>query len=225
MGSKTGKFKRTAGGALVRSVPRDLWRGETTPCQTKAPSPKSRLREPKRPGIERTDDVAFYWAYGSNLNLRQMARRCPRAKSAGTFYVTGAKLVFRGVADVVMEEGALCPGGLWKITAECERALDQYEGVGSGLYVKKYFKVRRNKHVYKCLFYQMRNERGVVPPGQLYLDSIVQGYRDFGLDVDYLDVAVQEAWGNKEMTPAIKARQIRRGETNMVKDMWTGEVA
>lgn len=117
------------------------------------------------------------------------------------------------------------PGGLWKITPDCERALDQYEGVSAGLYLKKYFKVRRSKHVYKCLFYQMRSERGVVPPGQSYLDSIVQGYRDFDLDLDYLDVAIQESWGNKKMTDRLRDRQIRRGETNMVRDMWSSEGA
>lgn len=232
MGSKTGKFRKLGGGAMVRVVPRSqLWRGEATPVEsnkiaqpkTKAPRPKDRVI--KRPGVEEDSDVVFYWAYGSNLSVDQMRRRCPRAEHAGSFTVTGARLVFRGVADVVVEEGSLCPGGLWKITPACERALDQFEGVSSGLYLKKYFKVRRNKHVYKCLFYQMASERGVAPPSESYVDIIVRGYRDFGLDLDYLDIAIQESWSNKRITTAIRDRRARRGETNLVKDLYSGEIA
>lgn len=215
------KYRSLGGGVQVRTVPRGDVARRVDRAVDQVNRKTNHSRAPKRPGIEEDSNVAFYWAYGSNLNVKQMRKRCPGAQPAGAFVVKGARLVFRGVADVVVEEGSFCAGGLWKITPRCERELDAYEGVGSGLYLKKYFKVRRSKHVYKCLFYQMRGERGVVPPGQHYLDSIVQGYRDFDLDLDLLDVAVQEAWGNKKMTPRLRERQVRRGETNMVRDLYS----
>ena len=77
-----------------------------------------------------------YFAYGSNLNVAQMAQRCPGAKLLGRIKLPGWKLVFRGVADAIQEPGAFCYGGVWRITPEDEAALDTYEGVRHGLYRK-----------------------------------------------------------------------------------------
>ena len=38
----------------------------------------------------------YYIAYGSNLNLEQMARRCPTAKVVGSTIFKNYRLVFRG---------------------------------------------------------------------------------------------------------------------------------
>ena len=70
----------------------------------------------------------LYLAYGSNLNVKQMEIRCPRAKIMGSFLLPNYKLVFRGVADIEESEGDYCPVGLWKITRKCLGALDRYEG-------------------------------------------------------------------------------------------------
>ena len=40
----------------------------------------------------------LYLAYGSNLNKRQMANRCPNAKALENHILTGYKLEFRRVA-------------------------------------------------------------------------------------------------------------------------------
>lgn len=160
----------------------------------------------------------MYWAYGSNLNVRAMATRCPRAKKRGKMIVTDAALVFRGVADVVHRKGSQVQGGLWRITKECERALDAYEGARgeNGFYVKRYFHMVINGVHEDVLFYQMnmRDEgmaRGVMPPSEYYLDTIAQGYRDFGLELAELDEALHEAWGTKKVTPRLRERHRNRG--------------
>ena len=38
----------------------------------------------------------YYIAYGSNLNLEQMARRCPTAKVVGSTTLKNYRLMFRG---------------------------------------------------------------------------------------------------------------------------------
>lgn len=70
----------------------------------------------------------LYMAYGSNLNLRQMALRCPTAKVVGTKMLDGYQMIFQQVATIVPKEGATVPVAIWQIDAECERALDRYEG-------------------------------------------------------------------------------------------------
>jgi hypothetical protein len=154
----------------------------------------------------------LYWAYGSNLNIVAMKRRCPAARRVkGNLVVRDAVLVFRGVADVVYRKGYAVQGGLWRITKKCEDVLDQYEGVANNLYMKKYLKLKVNGRVEWCLFYQMSINRGVMPPSEGYLETIAQGYRDFGLDLEYLELALQEAWDGKKITPRLKRRHLLRG--------------
>ena len=38
----------------------------------------------------------LYLAYGSNLNLRQMAHRCPGAELLGYTYLENTRLIYRG---------------------------------------------------------------------------------------------------------------------------------
>ena len=38
----------------------------------------------------------YYLAYGSNLNIRQMALRCPTAKPVGTAVIKDYELLFKG---------------------------------------------------------------------------------------------------------------------------------
>ncbi len=82
--------------------------------------------------------MPLYFAYGSNMDVEAMARRCPRAKPLGL-----ARLARRRLA--IMREGWLTAardprgdvhGVLWDVALADMRALDQYEGLAAGLYVK-----------------------------------------------------------------------------------------
>lgn len=153
----------------------------------------------------------LYWCYGSNLNVGQMVRRCPDAKLIGKLELPKARLVFRGVADVVYDEEGACPGGLWLISPRDEEALDAYEGVSGGLYEKRYIRVSvRGGRGEACLVYTML-DGGVMPPSEHYLNVIAQGYRDFGLPLDYLDQAVARSWDDKDRTPLLTRRYERLG--------------
>lgn len=153
----------------------------------------------------------FYWAYGSNLNVEAMARRCPGAKKLGPLSLDDGTLVFRGVADAVYEQGSIIHGGLWKISRRHEATLDQYEGAPR-LYAKRYLKLLVNKQEVQCLYYQMTMSVGVMPPGDMYLDCIAQGYRDFGLPLEALDAALMRSWEDKKVTPHLEQRRARRGD-------------
>lgn len=136
----------------------------------------------------------YYFAYGSNLNIEQMSARCPAAEPICRLVLPDARLVFRGVADVEHRRGARCHGGLWRITEKCEKALDRYEGVSSGLYYKDYFTVSvRKGPSQRCLVYRMTDDSQESPPWFTYLDTIRQGYEDFGLPKRPLERAVARA--------------------------------
>ena len=75
-------------------------------------------------------EETLYFAYGSNINLEQMAHRCPDAQIVGPVTLENYELQFRGsgFATVAPKKSSVVHGLLWKLTPESERALDRYEG-------------------------------------------------------------------------------------------------
>jgi hypothetical protein len=151
----------------------------------------------------------WYWAYGSNLSVAAMQRRCPGARKSQALPLDDGALIFRNVADVVYREGSIIHGGLWRITREHERTLDTFEGAGR-FYAKRYLKLEVDGVEVRALYYQMM-PGGVFPPSQSYFDTIADGYRDFGLPLDALNVALEESRENKSPTPLLLERHNRRG--------------
>ena len=76
----------------------------------------------------------YYFAYGSNMNLDQMAYRCPAASVVEPVQLEGYRLTFcgrgkgSGVATILPEEGSYVDGVLWRISERDEQHLDHYEG-------------------------------------------------------------------------------------------------
>lgn len=135
----------------------------------------------------------LYIAYGSNLNLGQMERRCPYAVPIGPAELSGYQLLFRGgngcsVATVEPQEGSSVPVLLWEITPRCEEALDHYEG-WPRLYRKERVTVSVDGKPVEAMVYIM-NSGQLGTPGESYYNSIAVGYETAGFDVAVLEEAV-----------------------------------
>ena len=129
-----------------------------------------------------------YFAYGSNLDTAQMARRCPRAVPAGRARLVDWQLVMNrfGLATVVPTEGSTVWGGLWVVTPTCERALDAYEGIDSGLYVRRSLSVVRDDETSTEALVYLAAESTPGRAGAGYLAGITSGARSFGLPAGYV---------------------------------------
>ena len=130
----------------------------------------------------------YYVAYGSNLNLEQMKRRCPTAKVVGTCHLTGYQLLFQRVATIVPRPGTEVPVAIWEIDDACEQALDRYEGFPY-LYRKEYLPVTVNGETVDAMVYIMNTGAPQQPP-RSYLNTILQGYIDCSLDTHFLEEAL-----------------------------------
>lgn len=139
----------------------------------------------------------LYFAYGSNLNLEQLERRCPAAKPIGPAVLHGYELRFRGnyggsgVATITPKQGSHVAGLLWELTPACERALDRYEG-HPHLYEKQTVTVwDRGGQPFPVMAYVM-GARFLEPaaPSNAYYNSILEGYRENGLPAVWL----RRAW-------------------------------
>ena len=128
----------------------------------------------------------LYFAYGSNMNLNQMAFRCPDAEMIESVQVENYRLAFRGsgVATILLEKGSRVEGVLWRISADDERSLDVYEGYPR-LYGKEKIEVQLSSgQRISTMAYCMNNPYARYPatPPKGYLAGILEGCRQNGID-------------------------------------------
>ena len=135
----------------------------------------------------------LYFAYGSNLDLEQMAQRCPDAEIVGPVRLENYELRFRGsgFATVAPKKGSVVYGLLWKLTPNCEQSLDRYEG-----YPHFYYKTELELPLAEtgkkltAFVYIMHEERKLGIPTSAYIRTCVDGYRQFGFDLKHLRKAM-----------------------------------
>ena len=159
--------------------------------------PEKKRHRATRPEQNARRMKMLYLAYGSNLNLEQMAGRCPTAKVAGAAMLEDYQLLFRGrhsnaVATVEQQEGSNVPVLLWKITSTDEASLDHYEG-WPYLYRKETVSVTLDGKEVDAMAYIMNEGRPLGKPSCDYYSIILQGYRSAGFDVDILKQAVNNS--------------------------------
>jgi hypothetical protein len=136
----------------------------------------------------------LYIAYGSNLNLEQMARRCPTAKVVGKTELRNWQLLFRGchgsaVATVERRRSSNVPVLVWGIQPDDERALDIYEG-WPRLYRKATVRIRLEGKWVSAMIYLMNDGYPLNRPGECYYNVIRAGYQSTGFDTAVLQAAV-----------------------------------
>ena len=132
----------------------------------------------------------LYFAYGSNMNLNQMAFRCPDAQVVDTVRLEGYRLAFcgeeNGVATILPEEGSYVDGVLWRISERDEQHLDHYEGFPF-LYGKEPVTVTNQDGVRReIMAYTMNSPYKDAPalPSQSYLSGILHGCRQNGIEIE-----------------------------------------
>nr|DAN69523.1 MAG TPA: hypothetical protein [Caudoviricetes sp.] len=133
----------------------------------------------------------LYVAYGSNLNMMQMGYRCPTASVVGTGKIIDYKLTFRRVATIEPCVKKEVPVAVWKIEDSDERALDRYEGYPT-MYRKEMIDVElESGKTLKAMVYIMNYGKPSLPYKE-YLNTIIKGYEDVGLDPSYLLEAIED---------------------------------
>ena len=150
----------------------------------------------------------IYLAYGSNLNLKQMAQRCPTAKILGTTTLKDYRLMFKGVfgnahATVEPCKGCDVPVLLWSVTAEDEKRLDRYEGYPH-YYYRETVKVKLGRKTVEAMVYIMTEGKPFNPPSVYYYETIREGYIDNDLPLPKLENAYHYTAGRMRMENGLK---------------------
>ena len=139
----------------------------------------------------------LYFAYGSNLNWHQMKKeRCPGSKYIQQYILKGYKLIFSqrnpnnkyGHANIEKNKNYSVQGAIWKLSKEHEKTLDEYEAVNYNppYYYKEYLLWTKKKVlVYNQKIYTKKN------PSSSYLHTIIKGYKDCNLNINFLKKTVK----------------------------------
>ena len=114
-----------------------------------------------------------------------MADRCPNANYLGNTVLKNWRLIFKSVATIEKDLGKYVPVGVFQITIECEKALDIYEDYPH-LYDKKELDIILDGIQVTAMTYVMVAKYGIAPPSRKYFNVISEGYKNCGLNSDFL---------------------------------------
>lgn len=139
----------------------------------------------------------YYIAYGSNMDVAQMAYRCPEAQLVSTGEITGWEYLFKGsltgsYATIERKKGAApIPVYVWEITEADEKSLDRYEGYPT-FYYKKNIRVKLHSTGKQAigLVYIMHEERELGIPSSHYFNNIREIYNTHRWDEEILWTAL-----------------------------------
>lgn len=137
----------------------------------------------------------LYIAYGSNLNLAQMAARCPSARVYAKGVLNNWELVYRGArtnshATIERKAGSTVPVLVWEIQPIDEYRLDIYEGYPH-YYFKKNIMVDIEGRKKKAMVYIMDEQQSPGRPSVSYIETIRQGYADNDMDISIFEKSLE----------------------------------
>ena len=142
--------------------------------------------------------MIYHFAYGSNLKLEQMKKRCPESRKVGSSVLYGYKLLFRkhdncsdGRLTIEKEKDKTIPIGIFEMPENNKISLDSREGVHNNCYKVEWLECDFNGSTIKGFAYIMENPKKAKPT-QEYIDKAKRGYKDFGFDECYLEEALKE---------------------------------
>src|SRR5260370_17793671 len=88
--------------------------------------------------------MTLHFAYGSNMSRALMSARCPGAEAIGTATLSGWRFVINpeGFGSIAPQPGGCVHGVLWRLSARDLAAVNAYESIDSGLYLRRRLAVR-----------------------------------------------------------------------------------
>jgi gamma-glutamylcyclotransferase (GGCT)/AIG2-like uncharacterized protein YtfP len=127
------------------------------------------------------------FSYGANMDVAAMAARCPRSKPLGVARLMRHRLVAmrEGWLSVVRDARSTVHGVLWDIALADVAALDRFEAVGAGLYVKRLQSVIAEGGPRRALVYFGANSGPGIPRAD-YLAEVIAAARHWKLPVEAL---------------------------------------
>jgi cation transport regulator ChaC len=138
----------------------------------------------------------LHFAYGSNLSSRFLMSHCPIARFLVRACLPNYRVEFRfysqrrqgGISSIVFHPGSLTRGVIYEILEEEMLRLDEVESVPLGLYARETFLVLgEDGELYSAELYIAVKPEGPYTPARSYVELMVEGAEEHGLDQDYAE--------------------------------------
>jgi hypothetical protein len=131
--------------------------------------------------------MMLHFAYGSNMSRALMGLRCPAAQALGAATLAGWRFVVNpdGVGSIAPAQGALLRGVLWRLGLRDLAAINAYEGVDTGLYLRRILAVvHEGRRVPALTYVARRKGEGRARPG--YISLVVAAAREWEMPEAYV---------------------------------------
>ena len=131
----------------------------------------------------------YYFAYGSNLNKKQMSERCSDSKPVSIATLPNFKLVFvgwsrqwrGGVASIKPFRGEKVLGAIYEVSDRDLRRLDSYEGYPTSYRRIDVMVFDENGNPVETVTYIKAGQLEETTPSKEYLFIMQRGLKDWGI--------------------------------------------
>jgi Gamma-glutamyl cyclotransferase, AIG2-like len=145
--------------------------------------------------------MPLYFAYGANMSVSGMARRCPRSNPLGPARLARHRLAVmrEGWLTVARDPRSSVHGVVWELALGDVAALDRYEGLARGLYAKLTQPVLAVRGPRRAIVYVGAN----AGPGAArtdYIADIIAAARSWPLPAEAIEVLERIAAAGSRQT-------------------------
>ncbi len=134
----------------------------------------------------------LYFAYGSNMDRKQMRYRCPDSTFLFVACLKDYKIGFTkyssgwdcGVADIIESKGDNVWGLVYNISKKDLISLDQYEG-HPNYYRQKKVKIFRDDIAYDTLTYKVVEKEDFIKPSYNYIRILIETSEKYNFPNEY----------------------------------------
>jgi gamma-glutamylcyclotransferase (GGCT)/AIG2-like uncharacterized protein YtfP len=136
--------------------------------------------------------MTLHFAYGSNMSRALMGRRCPGAHALGPARLDGWRfcIMREGYASIIPAPGGAVHGVVWRLSPRDLAALNAYESLHRGLYLRRVLPVSIGPRPRAALAYVAPGRApGRPQPG--YQELLVAAAREWCLPPDYVDMLIR----------------------------------
>jgi len=137
----------------------------------------------------------YHFGYGSNLNQGFLRQYCPSTEYVMKAYLPNYEVQFRfwskrrqgGISTIIEKPGGLVHGVVYEVPEAELLVLDELESVPQGLYRREKFLVLDEWGKWQGAdLYRVADPQGPFTPSRSYVELMLTGAREHGLDPGYV---------------------------------------
>jgi len=132
----------------------------------------------------------LYFAYGSNMDKKQMALRCPNSKYLGIAKLEGYEFCLdsKGYSSISEVKSRHVWGAIWNVSEEDIRSLDRHEGVAAGAYERVTVKISTDESdLFDALAYISLRDIENINKNPEYLQRVIKAATECWMDEEYVE--------------------------------------